>query len=75
MYWFNEHKTELMQEFPDVTNIELTKLAMRKYKMVFASNLLDESTATMKNKRKIEHGSEEDTAKSPLKLTKFENKL
>lgn len=32
MVWFNEHKPELQQEYPEAIAAELTKIAMKKYK-------------------------------------------
>lgn len=80
MTWFNEHKSELMQEFPDAANIELTKLAMRKYKLIFACNGYDKPTTANSHKRKLaEDDSDEGISskqekRTNLKLSKFENK-
>lgn len=69
MKWFAENKPELLIEHPDIPASELTKIAMRKYKMFTADMKSDK---TVNNKRKTmddEDRIEGSTVKT--KLAKF----
>lgn len=75
MKWFTENKPDLLIEHPDISAIDLTKIAMRKYKSFVAD--MKSNTPINSNKRKTmddenEQGASTSKPQSGIaKLAKF----